>query len=100
MRVSGSMGRAKFTVTSKTPVTSLVSETVQRVPPPSLSVDTLRSEVWADVDFTHQTTWQDFDQRTSTEVSRRDRIHRWLLYVVLGLLFFETLLAWHFGHQR
>ena len=64
-----------------------------------LSADALRSEVWADVDFLHQTSWQDFDERTAAKVSRRDRIHRWLLYGVLGLLFGETLLAWRFGHH-
>jgi len=64
-----------------------------------LSVDELRSEVWPDVPFTHQTTWRDTSQPLADPIVRPERLHVWLLYAVLVLLFAETFLAWRFGHH-
>lgn len=38
------------------------------------------------------------DEQTDAGVSRRTGLHKNLLYSVLGLLLFETFLAWRFGH--
>ncbi len=44
--------------------------------------------------------WQDMNNRAMPDVSRREGLHLWMLYGVLGLLFFESLLAWRFGHHH
>lgn len=65
-----------------------------------LGIDELRSDVWPGVPFVHQTTWRNLDVRTSGgRIARRGRLPVKLLYVVLGLLFFESYLAWRFGHH-
>lgn len=64
-----------------------------------LSAEQLRQDVWPGVPLVHQTTWQDFSEHPSAEVSRRATLHRMLLYTALGLLFLETLLAWRFGSR-
>jgi len=62
--------------------------------------DELRSEVWPGVPLLHQTTWQDLDGRPAAgPIARSARLHVGLLYVVLGLLFTETYLAWRFGYH-
>lgn len=38
------------------------------------------------------------DETDSPSISHRSGLHKSLLYVVLGLLFMEVLLAWRFGH--
>jgi hypothetical protein len=38
------------------------------------------------------------DEVDSPNISRKSGLHRNLLYAVLGLLVFETFLAWRFGH--
>ena len=53
----------------------------------------LRSDVWPGVPFVHQAVWR--DAAAAVGFSRgTNRFHVDLLYVALGLLFFETLLAW------
>ncbi len=42
----------------------------------------------------------DLDEPDSGVVGRRGGLHKMLLYGVLGLLFFETFLAWRFGNRR
>lgn len=65
-----------------------------------LAPDELRETLWPGIPFTHHTSWQNLDERPSTEVTRQSKLHVWLLYAVLGLLFLETFLAWQFGHHR
>jgi hypothetical protein len=60
----------------------------------------LRNTVWPKVDFQLLTTWQDLEERPVTGPGQRGFLHRWLLYAVLGLLFFETFLAWYIGNHR
>lgn len=60
----------------------------------------LENQIWQGVQFVHRTTWKELDQDAGGEISRRGKIHRWLLLGVLGLLLCETLLAWRFGHHR
>ena len=64
-----------------------------------LSVEELRNEVWPDIPFAHQTTWETFDEQPATAAGRSAGLLRALLYAVLGLLFFETFLAWRFGYH-
>jgi hypothetical protein len=64
-----------------------------------LEADELTTGLWEGVDLLHQTTWQDLDERPTGEISQRSRLHRWLLYGVLGLLLVETFLARRFGHH-
>jgi hypothetical protein len=40
------------------------------------------------------------DDAATATVSRRTDLNKLLLYMVLGLVFAETLLAWRFGHQQ
>lgn len=60
----------------------------------------MRDDVWPGVDFTLQTSWQDVDEPPAAELTGQGKLHRWLLYGVLALLFCETFLAWQFGHHR
>lgn len=64
-----------------------------------LDADELQTGFWQGVDLVHQTTWKDLDERPTAEISQRSRLHRWLLYSVLGLLLVETFLARRFGHH-
>ena len=48
-------------------------------------------------DFTVQTEWQNLDQQSTAQISRRSGLHEWLLYAVLALLLAEVYLAWRFG---
>ena len=59
----------------------------------------LRNEVWPGIDFDYQTTWQKPDGQPGVSIHRPGHLHVVLLYLVLGLLFLETLLAWRFGHH-
>ena len=64
-----------------------------------LSQDDLRSDVWPGIPFLYQTTWQNLDARAASPIARPGQLHVSLLYVVLGLVFTETFLAWRFGHN-
>ena len=64
-----------------------------------VTAEQLRDDIWPGAAFAHQTTWQDFNEAPTTDVSRRESLHRWLLYGALGLLLLETLLAWRFGSR-
>jgi len=64
-----------------------------------LSIEQLQNEVWADVPFVHQTTWQDGSPAVADPIVRTGRMCVWLLYGVLLLLFTETFMAWRFGYH-
>ena len=64
-----------------------------------LSEDELRNEVWPGIPFNLHTEWQNLDQPPVAAIARPSRLHVDMLYVVLGLLLLETLLAWRFGHH-
>jgi len=66
----------------------------------SLGEEDLRGEVWTDVPFLYQTTWQNLDAADASPMARPGRLHVGLLYGVLGLLFADTFLAWRFGHHH
>jgi hypothetical protein len=63
-----------------------------------LSPEELREEVWPDIPFEHQTTWQDTEEDPITRITQPSSLSRWLLYAVLGLLLVETYLARLFGN--
>ncbi|MBN2578483.1 MAG: VWA domain-containing protein [Pirellulales bacterium] len=66
----------------------------------AVSPDRLRNDVWPGVACTIQTTWQDLDRPGATPSwAAPTGLQVELLYGVLCLLFFETLLAWRFGHH-
>jgi hypothetical protein len=52
------------------------------------------------VTFLHQTTWQNTGRPAIGTTLARAGLQVDLLYVVLGLLFLETLLAWQFGYHK
>jgi hypothetical protein len=64
-----------------------------------LTTDELRDEVWPGVAFAHQTQWDASEQQPVATTSYASPLSKTLLYAVLALLFFETFLAWRFGHQ-
>lgn len=64
-----------------------------------LDAQELQSGFWDGIELVHQTTWKDLDERPQGEISQRSRLHRLLLYSVLGLLLVETYLARRFGHH-
>lgn len=64
-----------------------------------LGIDQLRNEVWPDIDFHHQTTWQDLDRAPAATIGHGSGLPLGLLYGVLALLLTETVLAWRFGHH-
>ncbi len=64
-----------------------------------LSEQQLRTDVWPGIELHHQTTWSNVDEEPLAAITRPGRLHVYLLYVVLGLLFVETFLAWRFGHH-
>lgn len=66
----------------------------------AIGVDELQSDVWQGIPFAYQTTWQALDAQAAGPTARPGRLHVELLYVVLGLLFVDTFLAWRFGHYR
>ncbi len=65
-----------------------------------LTLDELRADVWPDIPLLHEVTGQDLDTETAgAPIVRSRRLHVGVLYVVLGLLFAESYLAWRFGHH-
>jgi hypothetical protein len=64
-----------------------------------LSADELKNNVWRGVTFLYQTAWQNIGGKTVGKSLGQAGIQIDLLYVVLGLLFLETFLAWRFGHH-
>ena len=64
-----------------------------------LSPDELRTEVWPGVAFLHQTAWQNTGRPAIGASLAGAGLQVELLYVVLGLLFLETFLAWRFGYH-
>jgi hypothetical protein len=62
--------------------------------------DEFRDEVWPGIPFVHQTSWQDLGSSGPGGAIRGgSRLHIGLLYVVLGLLFVDTLLGWLWGRK-
>ncbi len=59
----------------------------------------LRDQVWPEVPFVLQTTWQNLDEEPVGRIGRHRGLPKALLYAVLSLLFVETFLAWRFGHH-
>ncbi len=64
-----------------------------------ITQEQLRNEVWPDVPFVLQTSWENLDDPPVGRMERANRLAKGLLYAVLALLFGETLLAWRFGHH-
>jgi hypothetical protein len=65
-----------------------------------LSLDELREVVWPGVQFIHQTTWQNAAEPiAASALVRPAGLQVELLYAVFGLLLWETLLAYRFGHR-
>ena len=65
-----------------------------RLPP-----DALDKEIWPGIPFVHQTRWENPGQQPSGHISRRNLLPQGLLYLALGLLLLESLLARRFGHH-
>jgi hypothetical protein len=65
----------------------------------SFTADELRSDVWPDVPFVHQTIWENVDQPALAHASRPRQFPGGLLYGVFVLLLVETALARRFGHH-
>jgi hypothetical protein len=66
----------------------------------AVGMEELRGETWAGVPFVDRTNWQDPGPQAVGSVLAASRLHIDLLYIVLGLLLVETVLAWRFGHHR
>jgi len=64
-----------------------------------ISPEELRDQVWREVPFVHQTTWQNLDDQPDRRIGRPSGLPKALLYALLALLFVETFLAWRFGHH-
>jgi len=64
-----------------------------------ISPEELHEQVWPEVPFVHQTTWQDLDDEPVGRIRRPSGLPKTLLYAVLSLLFVETFLAWRFGYH-
>jgi hypothetical protein len=58
----------------------------------------LELEEWPGVPFFHQTGPRQAADEPVAGVGRRSQLPKWLLYMAMGLLFFETYLARRFGH--
>jgi len=65
----------------------------------SFTAEQLRNDVWPDVPFVHQTTWENGDQPAVARASRAPQFPGGLLYGVFVLLLVETVLARRFGHH-
>lgn len=65
-----------------------------------LTASELESDVWPGIPFAHHTSWQNLDEHPTADLTRQSKLHVWLLYALLGLLFCETFLAWRFGHHQ
>jgi hypothetical protein len=64
-----------------------------------VSVDELRNDIWPGIRFSHQTTWQGPPPAADGPIASVGRLQVEILYVVLGILFLETLLAWRLGYH-
>ncbi len=64
-----------------------------------VSQEELRKRVWPGVAFDHHIEWRNLQRPVTAAIARPSPLDLEMLYVVLGLLFLETLLAWRFGHQ-
>lgn len=64
-----------------------------------LSEGQLRKEVWPDVPLQYFTQWEGLQEPPAVPIAQPSRLPVRMLYVVLSLLFVETLLAWRFGHH-
>ena len=66
----------------------------------AFTADELRSDVWPDVPFVHQTTWASADRPALARADRSREFPGGLLYGVFVLLLVETVLARRFGHHE
>jgi len=66
----------------------------------AFTADELRSDVWPDVPFVHQTTWENADRPALARASRSREFPGGLLYGLFVLLLVETVLARRFGHHE
>jgi hypothetical protein len=64
-----------------------------------LPPDELQTDVWPGATFMHQTAWQNAGRGAIGASLAGAGLQVELLYVVLGLLFLETFLAWRFGYH-
>ena len=65
-----------------------------------VDLDELRNDVWPGVPFAHHTSWQDTGGPAVGGPARGGAyLPVDILYLVLGLLFLETLLGWRFGYH-
>jgi hypothetical protein len=63
--------------------------------------DELRSGAWQGIPFVCQTSWQDLGAAAvGGPAAVGSRLHVGLLYVVLGLLLFETFFSWRLGRDE
>ena len=59
-----------------------------------LDLEELQSDVWPDIPFVHQTSWQDLDATVPPKPIGAARLHVAVLYAVLALLLIETWTGW------
>jgi len=57
----------------------------------------LKSSLFSSVDMSYRTQFRDSGQTSLGPVSSRDGLTRWLLYLVMGFIFVEQVLAWRFS---
>jgi uncharacterized membrane protein len=58
------------------------------------------AELWPDASLVREGGWERVDRETAATIVHRGRLHVYLLYAALALIFVETFLAWRFGHHR
>jgi len=58
------------------------------------------AELWPDASLVREGGWERVDRETAAAIVHRGRLHVYLLYAALALIFVETFLAWRFGHHR
>jgi hypothetical protein len=66
----------------------------------TITADELQSDVWPDLPFAHQTTWEHSDQPALARAGRSSKFPGGLLCGVFVLLLVETVLARRFGHHE
>ncbi len=64
-----------------------------------VAAEELRGEIWPDVPFVYQTTWEDTQSAPAAPIARRSPLPGTLLVAALALLLTDTLLAWRFGYH-
>lgn len=62
-----------------------------------LEKDELEGELFAGLEMSYRTEWQADAAESSSPTSERGGLTRWLLYLTLGLVFVEQMMAWRFA---